>query len=87
MAERNRFREIEPEISPKQCHRPRDSALWPDAGSRRESEVCDLATQSKTLIPDLGVVSGLAGSSFLLIPRCTKTGANTAAIFRYEFNA
>jgi hypothetical protein len=33
--------------------------------------------------PDL---AGLC-SSFLLIPRCTKTNANTAAVFRYEFNA
>jgi hypothetical protein len=31
--------------------------------------------------------SGRLCSSFLLIPRCTKTDANTAAIFRYEFNA
>ena len=31
--------------------------------------------------------SGRVCSSFLLIPSCTKTDANTATIFRYEFNA
>jgi hypothetical protein len=31
--------------------------------------------------------SGRLSSSFLLIPRRTKTHANTAAIFRYQFNA
>jgi hypothetical protein len=48
-----------------------------------ESQVCDLAIRSKMVIRDLPRLC----SSFLLVPRCTKTDANTAAIFRYEFNA
>jgi hypothetical protein len=62
---------------------PARSALWPDAGRSLGVPSVRPGDAIENVNPRLARLC----SSFLLVPRCTKTDANTAAIFRYEFNA
>jgi hypothetical protein len=70
----------------------RPTARWgaaAHAGSVVEKSQVGPSNAIENVDPGLGscLLPGTPRSSFLLNPRCTKADANTAAVFRYKFNA